>query len=71
MVSREYSAEEVWSRLQGGVPFFLVDTLPPSSYRHRHLPGALNLPVEEVSARAPELLPDRDAEIVTYCSGPT
>lgn len=48
----------------------LVDALPESYYTTRHLPGALNLVAEDVSAKAPALLPDKAAAIVTYCSNP-
>ena len=46
----------------------LVDALPASYYDQEHLPGALNLVEGEVDARAADLLPNRDAAIVTYCS---
>lgn len=49
----------------------LVDVLSPESFAARHIPGAINLPVAEIPRRAPELLPDRSARIVTYCGGPT
>ena len=45
-----------------------VDALPASYYAQQHIPGALNLVSDDVPARAAELLPDRDAAIVTYCS---
>jgi rhodanese-related sulfurtransferase len=46
----------------------LVDALPESYYIQQHLPGALNLVADEVEARAADLLPDKDAAIVVYCS---
>ncbi|KAA1424235.1 rhodanese-like domain-containing protein [Nocardioides antri] len=46
----------------------LVDALPPAYYAAQHLPGAVNLVEDEVDARAADLLPDKDAQIVTYCS---
>ena len=49
----------------------LVDVLAPTSFAAMHIPGAINLPVDEIIRRAPELLPDRRAEIVAYCGGPT
>jgi rhodanese-related sulfurtransferase len=49
----------------------LVDVLAPASFAAMHIPGAINLPVEEITRRAPELLPDRRADIVAYCGGPT
>lgn len=48
----------------------LVDALPESYYTARHLPGALNLVADDVAAKAPRLLPDKAARIVTYCSNP-
>ncbi|MFE1593803.1 rhodanese-like domain-containing protein [Nocardia sp. NPDC058705] len=46
----------------------VLDALGPEYYAKAHLPGALNLTGDEVADRAPQLLPDRDAAIVTYCS---
>jgi rhodanese-related sulfurtransferase len=49
----------------------VVDALPAAYYERMHLPGAINLVAADVDARAPELLPDRSAPVVTYCSGTT
>lgn len=49
----------------------LVDALGESYYASQHLPGARNLAPEEVDARAAALLPDKGADIVTYCAGPS
>ncbi|MCA1728505.1 MAG: rhodanese-like domain-containing protein [Actinobacteria bacterium] len=49
-----------------GDDFVVVDTLEAEYYRNSHLPGAINLPLEEVD-RAEEVLPDKEAEIVVYC----
>jgi rhodanese-related sulfurtransferase len=49
----------------------LVDVLSPESFAAMHIPGAINLPLADIPLRAPELLPDRRARIVTYCGGPT
>jgi rhodanese-related sulfurtransferase len=46
----------------------VVETLGPMYYESGHLPGAVNIPHTQVAELAPELLPDRDAAIVTYCS---
>jgi len=51
--------------------FVLIDTLPETAYRKGHLPGAISIPSEDILARAPERIPDRDTEIVVYCgNGP-
>jgi rhodanese-related sulfurtransferase len=46
----------------------VLDVRPASEYRAGHLPGALSVPVAELSARLDEL--PRDREIVAYCRGP-
>jgi rhodanese-related sulfurtransferase len=46
----------------------VVETLAPERYREAHIPGALNIPPEQIKELAPQLLPNRDAEIVTYCT---
>lgn len=44
----------------------VVETLAPERYREAHIPEALNIPPERITELAPELLPDKNAEIVTY-----
>ena len=46
----------------------VVETLAPERYREAHIPGALNIPPERIKELAPQLLPNRDAEIITYCT---
>jgi rhodanese-related sulfurtransferase len=46
----------------------VVDALPESYYSQQHIPGAINLVEADVADRAATLLPDKGAEIVTYCS---
>ena len=46
----------------------LVEALAEQYYRERHLPGALHLPHDQVKELAVSLLPDKQAEIVTYCA---
>lgn len=51
--------------------FLLVETLSKIAYQHAHLPGAINLPPDQIKELAPALLPGRNAEIVVYCASPT
>jgi len=48
-----------------------VETLPTVAYHHAHLPGAINLPPDQMQQLAPTLLPDKSAEIVVYCASLT
>jgi rhodanese-related sulfurtransferase len=70
VVKRNISREELKEKMDRGDDFVLLDTMGPPYYRHSHLPGAVNLPVDEIRERAPELLPEKDAEIVVYCIDP-
>ncbi len=65
------SREELKGKMDRGDSFTLVETLAPVAYAHEHLPGALNLPPDRVGELAPDLLPDKGAEIIVYCSSPT
>ncbi len=46
----------------------VVETLRAEHFEQGHLPGAIHIHFEDISEKAPILLPDRDAAIVTYCS---
>jgi rhodanese-related sulfurtransferase len=46
----------------------VVDALGGEYWARQHLPGAIPLVAADVRAKAAELLPSRDAAIVTYCS---
>ena len=46
----------------------VVETLAPEGYRQAHIPGAVNIPPEHIKELAPQLLPNKNAEIVTYCA---
>jgi rhodanese-related sulfurtransferase len=63
--------EELRQKVERGDEFHLVETLPRTAYDHAHLPGAINLPPDQVKELAPQLLPDKSADIVVYCSSPT
>jgi hypothetical protein len=65
------SREELKGKMDRGEAFTLVETLQEVAYQHEHLPGAVNLPPDRVRELAPNLLPDKGAEIIVYCSSPT
>ena len=59
--------DELKAKMDGGDTVVLLEVLAPRYYHHSHLPGALNLPPGKAAEMAPDLLPDKDAEIVLYC----
>ena len=64
------SREELKAGLDAGT-VTVVDALGGDYYAKRHLPGAVALTPGQVDAMASSVLPDRDAAIVTYCTGPS
>ncbi len=59
--------EELKAKIDRGDDVVLVETLDPEYYEDAHLPGALNLPPDRIGELAPQILPDKDANIVVYC----
>jgi len=49
----------------------VVDALGGDYYAKQHLPGAVALAPGDVDALASAVLPDKNAAIVTYCTGPS
>lgn len=63
------SRDELRTAIEAG-GITVVDALGGEYWARQHLPGAIPLVADDVAARAAELLPERDAAIVTYCSNP-
>ncbi len=57
--------EELKEKMERGDDLVLLEALSEDSYRRAHLPGAIRF---KDTSLAPELLPDRSAQIVAYCS---
>lgn len=62
------STKDLKAKLGKDKNFVVVETLAPDRFRESHIPGALNIPPDKIKELAPQLLPDKEAEIVTYCS---
>ena len=67
LMDRTISTKDLKSKLDQKL-ITVVETLAPERYREAHLPGALNIPPERINELAPQLLPNKDAEIITYCT---
>lgn len=66
-MSRIVTREEVQQAVEHGRAV-LVEALPRDYYDREHLPGAINIPHDQVDELAPELLPDKDAPVIVYCA---
>jgi len=60
--------DELKAKLDRREPVTLLEALPPRYFLDKHLPGAVNLPHDQVAAVASDLLPDREAELIVYCA---
>ena len=62
------SRHDLHAKLASATPPHLVEALGSGYFADAHLPGAINIPPDQVDRLAPRLLLDLDAEIVVYCS---
>ena len=65
---RMISRADLKAKIDRRDDFSLIDVLPETAYQHAHLPRAINIPSDRIRELAPELLPNRQPEIVVYCS---
>jgi rhodanese-related sulfurtransferase len=63
----EVPAVEVLARLEGDAAPLVLDVRTPAEFAAGHVPGALNISIEELARRVGELADHRDAEVVVYC----
>ncbi len=67
-MTKAITREEIKAKLDNNQPINIVETLPKMYYDAEHLPGAINIPHEQVREMATHLLPDIDALVVVYCA---
>ena len=48
----------------------IINTLPKNDFLKQHIPGSINVPVDQIAKKAPELFAKHDW-LVVYCAGPT
>ena len=66
----EITREELRQKLDHPKKTVLLEALSPKEYRQSHLPGALNMPPDQVRHLASDLIPRNDMEVIVYCTGP-
>ena len=62
------TAGELKKKMDSKDDFKLIDVLLPEKYNEWHIPGAINIPTDELSDIAPAEL-GIDEEIILYCLG--
>ncbi len=61
------SPEELAGRLNGERDFLLIDVRSPEEFSAGHIPGAVNIPYDQLPSRLDELNGSQDQEVIVYC----
>lgn len=64
------SRDDLHRKIGQGDDFELVEVLASEEYEKFHLPGAINIPGDQLRDQTPRRIPDKDREIVVYCASP-
>ena len=64
----EITLQELSETLASPNPPLVAEILGPHHFARGHLPGAVNLPLEDLVARVAQVLPDKSAQLVVYCA---
>ncbi|MDD4080800.1 MAG: peptide-methionine (S)-S-oxide reductase MsrA [Eubacteriales bacterium] len=66
-VYRRITPQDAKAAIDTGENPVIVDVREPFEFMQGHIPGAINLPLGELSASAADVLPDKGALIYLYC----
>lgn len=61
------SQDTLLEQLQNGERPIILDVRTPREYQQGHVPGAVNLPYQQIGRRMAELEQIRDRQVVVYC----
>jgi len=68
MMDSIISREQIKDKINSNEPMTIVEALPKKYFDAEHLPGAINIPHDEIGNLAPGKLPDKGAFIIVYCA---
>ncbi|MBE6645989.1 MAG: rhodanese-like domain-containing protein [Ruminococcaceae bacterium] len=64
---RQISMDEAVSLMKSEENYIILDVRRPDEYAEGHIPGAINVPNEEIGAAEITELPDKSQLILVYC----
>ncbi|MDR2714752.1 MAG: rhodanese-like domain-containing protein [Coriobacteriales bacterium] len=67
VISAQEAHERIAAAQAQGEELIVLDVRTPAEYRQVRIPGAVLLPVDELSRRASTELPNKDVPILVYC----
>jgi rhodanese-related sulfurtransferase len=62
------SRDDLKTKLDRADSFVLLEAMPATYFEDAHLPGARNMPHDQVDVLAPSLIQDCSTEVVVYCA---
>jgi len=72
MVMAQYltvGADQVKDLMTGGKKAALIDVRSPEEYLAGHIPGAVNIPADRITAEKNRLPRDKSVPLIFYCRG--
>jgi rhodanese-related sulfurtransferase len=63
------TAEQVKSRVEGKKKVVVIDSRTPEEYQEGHIPGAVNIPPDQMKTETARLPKDRKTPMIFYCRG--
>ena len=64
---RQISMDEAVKMMKDGKDYIILDVRRPDEYAEGHIPGAINVPNEEIGATEIPELPSKSQLILVYC----
>jgi len=61
------SADDLKEALGSDHPPVVINTLPRDAHEAKHIPGSINVPVDDLD-QVEDLVPNKDESIVVYCA---
>ena len=61
------TTEELKDKMNRGESFHLVNVLDEEDFKEEHIPGSVNIPLENIASEALENF-EKDEEIIVYCT---
>ena len=64
------TTEDLKKKIDGGDDFVLVEVIGPETFAEYHIPGAINVPVDDTfEDEIVKTVPEKDKMVVVYCYG--
>lgn len=63
----DISQTEMMQRIEAGHEQLILDVRSPEEYAEGHVPGAINIPHDQLSSRVAEIGSHKNKDVVLYC----